>query len=61
LLYLSLSVLSSSLLLFLPIEKNADDFTIRELLKIRQKGLNEDAVTQHERCGTDAAYAEVGV
>jgi hypothetical protein len=61
LLYLSLSVLSSSLLLFLPIEKNADDFTIRELLKIRQKGLNEDAVTQYERCGPNAAYAKIGV
>jgi hypothetical protein len=49
------------LLLFLPIEKNADEFTIRELLKIRQKGLNEDAVTQYERCGPNAAYAKIGV
>jgi hypothetical protein len=26
-----------------------------------QKGLNEDAITQYERCGTNAAYAKIGV
>jgi hypothetical protein len=49
------------LLLFLPIEKNADDFTIRELLKIRKKGWDEDALTKHERCRPNAAYAKIGV
>jgi hypothetical protein len=32
-----------------------------KLLKIRQKGLNEDAVTKHERCGTNKTEPEIHI
>ena len=45
--------------IYLKVEKNADDFAIRELLKIRQKGLNKNAFTEHEKCRTNKAGPEI--
>jgi hypothetical protein len=48
-------------IVFIDEYSNTHDVAIREQLKIRQKGLNNDAVTKYERCGTNPTDDEIRV